>query len=39
MTCTAIIVLGNLMDKNGILNTESSLRMNYAIECFQKNEN
>tara|TARA_B110000263_G_C15280712_1_gene498210 strand:+ start:434 stop:1003 length:570 start_codon:yes stop_codon:yes gene_type:complete len=38
MSYSAIIVLGNLMDKNGNLNIESSLRMDYAIDCFNSQE-
>lgn len=39
MKHTAIIVLGNLMNKDGVLNVESRLRMDTAIECFNKNKN
>lgn len=37
MNYSAIIVLGNLMDKVGKLNKESSSRVDIAIEAFHKN--
>jgi uncharacterized SAM-binding protein YcdF (DUF218 family) len=36
MTYSAIIVLGNFMDKKGVLNGESASRMNIAIDAFRK---
>jgi uncharacterized SAM-binding protein YcdF (DUF218 family) len=38
MDYSAIIVLGNLMSKEGELNRESSSRMNIAIEAFHENQ-
>lgn len=38
MDYSAIIVLGNLMNKEGELNNESSARMNLAIEAFHENQ-
>ncbi len=38
MNYSAIIVLGNLMDKEGKLNTESSSRMEVAIDAFNNNQ-
>jgi len=38
MGYSAIIVLGNLMTKEGKLNRESSSRMDMAIEAFHKNQ-
>ncbi len=38
MTYSAIIVLGNLMNKSGLLNSESSSRMDIAIKIFYKKQ-
>ncbi|MFL0797182.1 MAG: YdcF family protein [Cellvibrionaceae bacterium] len=38
MSYAAIIVLGNLMSKEGVLNVESSLRVDAAVNAFNGNE-
>ncbi len=38
MSYAAIIVLGNLMSKEGVLNIESSLRVDAAVNAFNRNE-
>ena len=38
MNYSAIIVLGHLMDQNGILNDESSARMDVAINAYRNKE-